>query len=220
MIYREICPDNTKLQVLESEEDSGILEGYASVFGNVDLSGDVVEKGAFKKTLETIRKGYVKLFDSHLIFEGTEAIIGVVTEAEEDDHGLKFKAKFSSTQRAQNIRTKIKEGILNALSFGFDVLKAAPDPKNEKIRHLTELKLYEVSVVAWGMNPKAMIEAVKTAKIDQNNGEPLSPAQASPEEIAAFLRSLKSDVATLSLRQMIRDMRQLSEEMSQTNSNR
>lgn len=163
MDYKEIAPEDAKLSVTvgDDSDGAGILQGYASVFGNVDTGGEVVEKGAFAKTLkERLKKGMIKLFDSHLIFQGTDAVIGVVNEAEEDEYGLKFSARFSGTRRAQDVRTKVKEGILNALSFGYDVVKDALDDE-KKIRFLRELKLYEVSVVPWGMNPKAQISGVK-----------------------------------------------------------
>lgn len=31
---------------------SGLIRGYASTFGNIDLGDDIVEQGAFKKTLK------------------------------------------------------------------------------------------------------------------------------------------------------------------------
>lgn len=164
MLFKTLGPEEAKLKVLkeeDSENSAGILEGYASVFDNVDLGGEVVVKGAFAKTLkERLKKGFIKLYDSHMIFSGTDAVIGVITDAKEDDYGLWFQAKFSSVQKAQEVRTKIREGILSALSFGFEVVKDAMD-EAKKIRYLKELRLYEISVVPWGMNPKAMAEVVK-----------------------------------------------------------
>lgn len=158
-------PQFCKVGIVVEGEDAatGVVEGYASVFGNIDLGGDIVEQGAFRKTLkERLGSGAIKLVDSHMAFrEGTNAIIGVVTEAKEDQYGLWFKAKLSSTARAQEIRKKITEGILNALSFGFDVIKSEPDKGTDGVRRLKELRLYEVSVVGWGMNPKAALTRVK-----------------------------------------------------------
>jgi hypothetical protein len=157
-------PDLVKLQVLDDDESSkaGFIEGYASVFGNTDLGVEVVQKGAFAKTLkERLKKGSIKLVDSHAVFTGTQAVIGIVEDAKEDDYGLWFRARLSATSRAQDIRQKIKEKILDALSFGYDVMKDALDPKTG-VRSLLELKLYEISVVIWGMNPKAVVEAVKS----------------------------------------------------------
>lgn len=165
-LVKTIDPEAAKIQVVAGEGDqpNGYIEGYASVFGNVDLGGEVVVKGAFAKTLkERLKKGMVKLYDSHMIYDGSETLIGLVEDAKEDDYGLWFRARFSSVQRAQDVRTKVREGIMNALSFGYEVLKDEVD-ESGKVRYLKEIKLYEISVVPWGMNPKAAIDAVKGEK--------------------------------------------------------
>jgi len=42
------------------------FEGYASTFGNEDLVGDIVEKGAFKKTIqERLPKNLIKVLWQH-----------------------------------------------------------------------------------------------------------------------------------------------------------
>lgn len=154
---------NVKLQVKADGAASGTLEGYASVFGNVDLGGDVINKGAFTKTLsDKLSKGAIKLMDSHAFYEGTSAVIGVVKDAKEDETGLWFKAEFSAVQRAQDVRTKVLEGILNSLSIGFDIINAADEVLNGiAVRVIKEVRLYEISVVTWGMNPEAAISAAK-----------------------------------------------------------
>ncbi len=165
MKRKAISLQDAKVKVTD-EDGAGWLEGYASVFGNVDLGGDVMQKGAFTKTIkERLKKGAVKLFDSHMFHAGSKGVIGVVTELMEDDYGLWFKARFASTQDAQDIRIKVKEGILDALSFGFDILQSKPDP-NGKIRYITEVKLWEISVVPFGMNPKAAITGAKGTEVE------------------------------------------------------
>lgn len=163
MLRKRIDPDLTKVKVVEDDNGAGYLEGYASVFDNVDLGGDVVRKGAFKKTIrERLKKGMILLYDSHAIHEGTSAVIGTVTKAEEHDEGLWFHAPFSATSRAQDVRTKVREKILRALSFGYDVIKSKPSQEfGEDVMELTELRLWEISVVPWGMNPKAASNVVK-----------------------------------------------------------
>lgn len=212
--YLEISPDLAKIKADEDESgaDAGYVEGYASVFGNVDHGRDIVEKGAFTKTLkEHLPKGMVKLYDSHLVRNGTKSIIGIVEEAKEDDYGLWFKARFSKTADAQDVRTKIKEKILNALSFGYEVMKSAPDAA-KKANRLLELKMYEISVVPWGMNPKALIEGVKGEAPELENPEPevpetIDPNQATPEQIKAFLDSLRGAGAELKAKSLLEEMR-------------
>lgn len=168
MIKRITAPELSKLKVVDDATDgypNGFIEGYASVFGNVDLGGDIVMQGAFKKTLSRVKTGDVKYIDCHNVYEGTAAVVGVVREAKEDDYGLWFRAAMSSVQRAQDIRIKTKEGILNAISFGYDVVK---DKMIEGTRQLLELKLWEVSSVIWGMNPLAQTIAVKSAIVFQD----------------------------------------------------
>jgi len=170
MLRKKIDPDFTKVTVVEEEgSSSGYLEGYASVFNNVDLGGDVVRKGAFKKTIrERLKKGMILLYDSHAVYEGTSAVIGAVTAAEERDEGLWFHASFSAVARAQDVRTKVKEKILRALSFGYDVIKSAPSTEfGEDVTELVELRLWEISVVPWGMNPKAASDVVKGIGLGQ-----------------------------------------------------
>lgn len=53
-----------EFKVESYSEEEGVFSGYGSVFGNVDSGGDVVEPGAFTKTLE---KGWerVKILALH-----------------------------------------------------------------------------------------------------------------------------------------------------------
>ena len=162
MEYKFVKPQKTQLKIIDIEDGVGYIEGYASVFGNVDHDGEVIEKGAFTKTLlEGLPSRRIKLVDFHNAWLDSDYIIGVVEEANEDEHGLWFKARFSSVRRAQDVRTKIKEGILEALSIGYEVVKDRFD-REAGIRYLTELKLFEISVVSWGANPLATINNSKS----------------------------------------------------------
>jgi len=195
MEYMEICAELSKVNVVDSEDSpSGFLEGYASVFGNVDLGGDVVFKGAFAKTLrERLKKGFIKIVDSHRTYVGTDSVIGIVREAKEDDHGLWFKGPFSSVTRAQEIRTKIKERLLDALSFGYDIVKAEKNP-DSGVLELKELKLYEVSVVIWGMNPKAKPTVIKAVVPFQDFG--ITDDVTKPWDAAAAKKRIRSWVSS------------------------
>lgn len=155
-----VKPEQSEIKAIE-EDGTGYVEGYASVFGVIDEDGEVVDKGAFKKTTrERVPKNAVKFVDFHNSLTSSEEILGVVEEAEEDEHGLWFKARLSKTERAQNVRTKIKEGILDSLSIGYDVIDDEMD-REDGVRHLKELRLWEVSVVSWGANPEASVTQVK-----------------------------------------------------------
>jgi len=136
----------------------GTFEGYGSVFGNKDSYGDIVQPGAFKKTLQE-RSG-VKLLWQH----DTREPIGVFEEIYEDDHGLVVKGKLSlDVQRGREAYSLIKMGAIEGLSIGYSTVKEKFD---KGARLLTELKLFEVSVVTFPANEISTISSVKKDSFD------------------------------------------------------
>ena len=141
----------------------GTVEGLANAFGNVDFQGEVMKRGAFKRTIQAFKKAKkgLPLMDNHRIFGGTDAVIGNVIDLKETSEGLFFKAYFSSVPAAQAVRTKIHEGILNSLSIGFSIVKKKL--RKDGILELLEVKLREVSVVVFPANELATVSDVKSA---------------------------------------------------------
>lgn len=149
------------LELKATDDDSypnGILEGKASVFDVLDLNGDVVKKGAFKKTIKE-QKQKVPMLDSHRAFGGVSSVIGRTLELREEDDHLYFKAFFSGAAGAQEIRTKIKEGLIKGVSIGYNVIK--DHMLASGVRELLEVKLWEISVVVFPANPLATITGAK-----------------------------------------------------------
>ena len=137
-------------------EEEGIFSGYASVFSNVDSGGDIVEPGAFTKPLA---EGWerVKILALH---NDCWLPIGRPIELREDTEGLYISAKISDTSMGKDIKVLLKDGVLNELSIGYDPI--VYDYDDEGIRHLRELRLWEVSVVTWAMNQKATVSGYKS----------------------------------------------------------
>lgn len=144
-------------QLEDANEESGEFSGYAAVFGNVDSGRDVIERGAFSKT---IREDFdrIKILSQH---NDCDLPIGKPLELREDEKGLYIRGKISDTQRGRDIKTLLKDGVLNELSIGYDAITADYDEENG-IRHLKEIKLWEVSIVTWAMNDQAKIDEVKS----------------------------------------------------------
>lgn len=107
----------TDLKALKvSDDGSGFIEGYRSVFGVIDEGGDIVVKGAFSDTLsEYLHVGFTA--QSH-DWDFKEAV-GFPIDAYEDDHGWFVKSQFHSTPDAQLIRTKAKERLDAGKQVGF-----------------------------------------------------------------------------------------------------
>jgi HK97 family phage prohead protease len=138
----------------------GELEGYASVFGNVDADGDVVLPGAFRKTLDDWSRSRqpLPLIADHDLT--TDGVIGSVKQAREDGVGLWVRAGFSSDAKAQSVRTKMIEGHLKGMSFTYQAVKHyMGQVAGKSARFLQELKLFEATVTPFPMNELAMASA-------------------------------------------------------------
>ena len=140
------------------------FEGYASTFGNTDLVGDVVEKGAFKKTIqERLPKNLIKVLWQHY------DPMGVPKHMEEDSKGLYVVAKVSKTRENLDRLQLMKDGVVDRLSIGYDVVKREIEELEDgkRIVHLKELKLYEFSPVTFPANEEAVITGVKGRELEE-----------------------------------------------------
>ena len=179
---------------LESTNDEGEFSGYAAVFGNVDSGGDVIEKGAFAKTIvEDFSR--IKILSQHNSYE---LPIGKPLELREDEKGLYIRGKISDTQAGRDIRTLLKDGVLAELSIGYDAVSFDYD-SDTGIRTLKEIKLWEVSIVTWAMNDQATIDEVKSMaealKAEAASGK-LTEAKAN--NLKPFLTAIRELVEVLS----------------------
>jgi len=144
---------SVKLNV-KSLSEAGQFQGLASVFGNVDLGGDVVVSGAFKRTLAA-RGGEVPILWQH----DQRSPIGL-GKLQETSSGLMVEGQLvMSVARAKEAFDLMRARVLKGLSIGYDVVRE--DIKGG-IRYLQELKLFEVSLVSFPMNELAMVSAVKS----------------------------------------------------------
>ena len=161
-----------EIKAYEDEDDSkdyGKFEGYGSVFGNKDLGNDVIQTGAFTKSLKRKKPKDVKLLYQHK----SEMPIGVFDEIKEDGHGLFVKGRLAlQTQAGKEAYELMKMGALDGLSIGFRV---NPDEvsydKRSRKRIIKEVELMEVSLVTFPMNPKAKIRSVKGEDISVREWE-------------------------------------------------
>ena len=143
----------------EEDKDYGTFEGYGSVFGNKDLGNDVIERGAFLKSLKRRKPQNVKLLYQHK----SDMPIGVFDEIREDDHGLVVKGRLAlKTQAGAEAYELLKMGALDGLSIGFRVnpKEVSYDKRGNK-RIIKEVDLMEVSLVTFPMNPQATVRSVK-----------------------------------------------------------
>lgn len=150
----------TGFELKADDSDEGSFTGLASVFGNVDLGGDVVAKGAFNRSLREAQR--VKRMPRFLLHHDPRQVAGVFTKMEETDTGLEVEGRFNlEKQSAREAFADLKMGAIDGLSIGFITRRATRDDKTG-IRTIKEADLMEVSLVTFPMNEEARIGGVKS----------------------------------------------------------
>jgi HK97 family phage prohead protease len=141
-------------------DGEGTIEGYASLFGAVDLARDMVVPGAFRQTLEVRGLPRIPMLFQHDPAEP----IGVWLELKEDWRGLYARGRLiPDVARAREVHALLKSGAIDGLSIGFRTVKARVDAKTG-VRRLQHVDLWEISVVTFPLLPDARVAAVKTMR--------------------------------------------------------
>ena len=156
---------NLKFEVKEEDVnvETGEFTGHAAVFKNIDFGNDIIEPGAFAKTIKD-QKGKVPILWQH----NTREPIGISMTMEEDEKGLKVKGQINKeVQRGKEALALINQFAKAkrpfGLSIGFDPLQSEFVEKSKNgikrlVRILKELKLFEFSPVTFAMNDRAMAD--------------------------------------------------------------
>ncbi|ARU01024.1 HK97 family phage prohead protease [Yoonia vestfoldensis] len=142
--------------------DGQVISGYASLFGKSDQGGDIVEPGAYRISLAKGRR--IKMLWQH----DPAQPIGIWDEVVEDARGLWVKGRLlTDVARAREAASLIAAGAIDGLSIGYRTLRAHKDASGA--RRLSELDLWEVSLVTFPMLPEARV----TAKAEARNTDDL-----------------------------------------------
>lgn len=156
MHYKNVAFTFDKKEVTSEGEFSG----YAAVFGNLDRGGDVIAKGAFDRSLK--EADMPALLWQH----NPNEPIGVWTDLKVDDHGLKATGKLiPEVAKGREAIALLRAGAVKGLSIGYstksyNIIKSEESP-NDSYRELTDVDLWETSIVTFPMNPKATVTDVK-----------------------------------------------------------
>lgn len=156
--------------------DGLTIEGYASTFtDNPDCYGDVVRRGAFKKTIrqrftEKIKQG--KFSDIVILWQHRDPF-GMPVKLGEDAKGLYFEGEITNTPFGREQMEYIRHGVVKQASFGFDTLQFNMGKEDDDFaRELITLKLYELSPVTFGANEETETEAKRLLQLI---GEKIKP---------------------------------------------
>tara|TARA_R100000654_G_scaffold39157_1_gene64894 strand:+ start:1200 stop:1910 length:711 start_codon:yes stop_codon:yes gene_type:complete len=141
-------------QISDIDENLGIVKGYGSVFGNKDSDNDIIEKGAYKRTIKN-NGSRVKYLYQHDITKP----IGKMKELYEDEKGLVFVAEVPKTTFGNEVLELMKYGVIDENSVG--IMPVKKDYGEDGVRMIKEVKLYEISAVTIAANDEAKILEVK-----------------------------------------------------------
>ena len=164
---RFIVPLKEVKMAADDSSSVGTFEGYASVWGSVDLGGDMIARGAYTKTLdEWHNKGQLPQL---LYYHNDQVIIGDWLEMREDDKGLFVKGqlwvkgdlRIEAAVMAYNVLrgTSVKGLSIGYRAKDYDIQEQID---GSQIRLLKEIELFEVSIAPYSMEPKAKVHAVKS----------------------------------------------------------
>lgn len=153
-----------RFELKEVDEDAQTFSGLAATW-DLDLGGDVINKGAFKRTLKNWKssKRPLPLLDSHNGDMSVRNVVGKMIEATETDAGLEASFEMIDGPDGVEVFRRVKGQYVDGLSIGYQAVKVQyPETEEERqkgiYRYLDEVKLHEVSVVLFPMNLNARID--------------------------------------------------------------
>ncbi len=140
-------------------EPDGTVEGYASLFGEIDQARDMVMRGAFAATLAARGVNRIPMLFQH---DPSEPV-GVWLELREDSRGLYARGRLiPEVARGRELLSLLRAGAIDGLSIGFRTVKGNIDPRT-RVRRLVAVDLWEISIVTFPLLAGARVRAVKQA---------------------------------------------------------
>lgn len=141
---RSLFENKNTGSIKDIDVQSRIVTGYLSAFGNVDSDNDIIEKGAFAKSINE-RFNDIYYLQQH----DWAKPLGKFTKLVEDEKGLYFEGEIINTSYGEDQLKLYEAGIVKEHSIGFITVKS---DKSQNARIIKEVKLYEGSAVTLGAN--------------------------------------------------------------------
>lgn len=201
---REANPLVFPVEIKSVSWNDRIFESLLSTWDE-DLGGDIVHKGAFRRTLDHWRESgrVIPLVDNHAyrlkMSPSFRDIYGKLVDAEETDAGLLTKWRVVPGNDGDEALHRIEDGAVDQMSMGYKAVRfefedvEGQSSGSKRVRHLYEVKLGEGSLVIFAMNPNARIDAasVKSFVEDFHGRDDLTDTELKAlEDVLEDLRAL------------------------------
>ena len=134
------------LSQVKDIDEKGTVIFHASVFGTPDKVKEIVDKGAYKKTIsESYRE--IQHYKNH----DNDKMPGVIRELKEDDYGLLTTSKLIlktqlGLETYEEYKAMAEAGKSMGHSIGYSNVRP-PERDSDGFFHLKEIYLYEVSTL-------------------------------------------------------------------------
>lgn len=140
-----------------------VITGLFAHFGSKDRDGDVIIKGAFKKSIsENGPNGSAEI--AHLLDHKQDQAVGHIITLEETNEGLYYESEIGDHNLGIDFLKMVNSKIIKFHSIGFSVIKEMYDDK-ARANIMKELMLYEGSSLQfWAANPNTPILDLKSDK--------------------------------------------------------
>jgi HK97 family phage prohead protease len=143
----------------KSVGDEGSFTGICASYNTVDHGGDLILPSAFQRTLAA-GKNFPLLYQHQ-----SDNPIGTA-KVTDSPQGLQVEGRLLlDLDDAKKAHVLLRAGVLKGLSIGYDTLQSKMDGD---VRVLTEIRLWEISVVTFPMNENATISSVKSLSLSDD----------------------------------------------------
>jgi Escherichia/Staphylococcus phage prohead protease len=179
---------SVELKQIDWAGATGAFTALAASFNNLDKTGDIIEPGAFSKTLQQAQERKTKTGSPYLwpicwMHDATQPCGGVIS-AKETAKGLQIDGQIDlDTELGKRIYAGMRNGYIGEMSIGYSTVRSFRS--KDGVRHLTEVQLFEVSMVTTSFaasdEARVNVASVKTRLSDRD--------AAAVREFAAWART-------------------------------
>lgn len=153
----------------EPTETAGEFVALVSAFGNTDSQGDVIEAGAFTRTLAEwiLKERPIPVVWSHQ-FSDPDSILGEYIEAQETDAGLLLKGQFDLDHpKAARVHKLMLKGLIVEFSISgqvrdYEYIESEDEDSWWPSIKIKDIDLWEAGPCFKGANPETELISIKS----------------------------------------------------------